>query len=175
MLFSNKNIKITNVIFEKLILIYSKGVMRKIIFVCHGNICRSIAAEVIMKNIVKNQGIAMDFDIISRATSLEEIGNDIYPPMKIELLKHGYKLESHSAKRITQEDYNWADEIYYMDENNLRYLNRLMVDKDSKFQPISKYTKDVLEIEDPWYTDRYDLVVKQITKCINDIIVNKQN
>ena len=139
--------------------------MKKITFVCHGNICRSVAAEYIMKSLSK------DYIVISRATSYEEIGNDIYPPMKRELLKNNIPFDRHYAKRIDYDDYSSSDYIFYMDNENHYSLNR-MFGESSKILPIYQYSKDIYEIEDPWYTGRFDVVVKQITQCIKDILLN---
>ena len=139
--------------------------MKKIIFVCHGNICRSPAAEYIMKSLTK------DFEICSRATSFEEIGNDIYPPMKKELFQNSIPFNKHYATRITREDFENADYIFYMDGENEYALNR-MFGQSNKIMPIYKFTPNISEIEDPWYSDRFDLVVRQITTCIKDIIKN---
>lgn len=143
--------------------------MRKIIFVCHGNICRSVAAEFIAKQLLKEKN-NQQITVISRATSREEIGNDIYPPMKKALLRHGVPFYHHEAKQITQEDYEWADEIYYMDKNNLNYLSYLLDDHKRIIYPISKYSPLIQEIDDPWYTGEYDLVINEITQCVKDIL-----
>ena len=147
--------------------------MRKIIFVCHGNICRSVAAEYIAKQMLKeknNQQIV----VISRATSTEEIGNDIYPPMKKALIRHGIEFGPHQARQITQEDYEWADEIYYMDEMNRRYLETLVVNSRHIIYPISKYTLTIGQIDDPWYSGEYEMVISEITECVNDIINHRK-
>ena len=143
--------------------------MRKIIFVCHGNICRSVAAEFIAKQMLKEKNI-QEITVISRATSREEIGNDIYPPMKKALLRHGIEFSPHEAKQITQEDYEWADEIYYMDSLNKRYLDSLLNDKRKIIYPISKFTPDINEIDDPWYTGEYDIVINQLEQCVRSIL-----
>ena len=134
-----------------------------IIFICHGSICRSPAAEFILKN------LSSDYEVISRAVSYEEIGNDIYPPMKIALRKADIPFSYHSAKHITKEDYDWADYIFYMDNENFYRLNRLFPNSN-KIHPIYEWTPSINEIEDPWYTGRYDKVVSQITDCVIDII-----
>ena len=139
--------------------------MKTIIFVCHGNICRSVAAEYIFKN-MNNEYI-----VLSRATSNEEIGNDIYPPMKRELTRQGIPFDRHYAKRIDYDDYLKADLIFYMDDENFYTLNR-MFPNSNKIFPIYKYTPSISEIEDPWYTGRFDLVVTQIKTCIKDILNN---
>ena len=140
--------------------------MRKIIFVCHGNICRSVAAEFIAKSMINNQQI----EVISRATSREEIGNDIYPPMRWALYRHDIPFAKHSAQQITKEDYDWADEIYYMDSLNKSYLDRLLVDSRKIIHPINLYTPAIGEIDDPWYSGEYDIVINELTQCIEDII-----
>ena len=138
---------------------------KKIIFVCHGNICRSVAAEYVMKSLTDK------YDVSSRATSFEEIGNDIYPPMKRELLNNNIKFDRHSAQRIDMYDYNDADYIFYMDEENHHSLAR-MFGGSNKIKPIYEWTPSISEIEDPWYTGRYHLVLSQIIQCIKDILDN---
>lgn len=149
--------------------------MKKIIFVCLGNICRSPAAEFIFKKIIKERGLEDKFLVISRATSYEESGNDIYPPMKKELLRNNIPFSKHSATRIDKEDYIWADYIFYMEETNKYSLDRIFIDKDNKIFPIYKFTPSITRIEDPWYSSRYELVVSQIHKCIDDILLNIEN
>ena len=111
------------------------------------------------------------FDVCSRATSLEEIGNDIYPPMKRELFLNNIPIDKHSAKRIDDTDISNADYIFYMDNENLYSLMRMFGHID-KVLPIYKWTSSINEIEDPWYTGRYHLVVSQITECVKDILDN---
>ncbi|MDY6429803.1 MAG: low molecular weight protein-tyrosine-phosphatase [Bacilli bacterium] len=139
--------------------------MKNIIFVCHGNICRSPAAEFVMKSLTDK------FSVISRATSYEEIGNDIYPPMKRALNYANIPFSRHSASRITKEDHDWADIIFYMDEEN-EYSLRWMFPSSIKIFPIFAYTSGLFSIEDPWYTGRYEKVLNQITRCVKDIISN---
>ena len=137
--------------------------MKTIIFVCHGNICRSVAAEYIMKSLTN------EYIIYSRATSYEEIGNDIYPPMKRELLSNNIPISIHHAKRIDNNDYSKADYIFYMDDENYHSLIR-MFGLSNKIIPIYKWTPSIDEIEDPWYTGRFHLVFEQIYQCIKDIL-----
>lgn len=140
--------------------------MKKIIFVCHGSICRSPAAEFIMKSLTN------DFEITSRATSYEEIGNDIYPPMKRELTRQGIKFSAHHASRITKQDYDSADYIFYMDDENKWGLTRILGNNIPKCMPIYCFTKGINEIEDPWYSDNYEKVVNELRICIKDILDN---
>ena len=144
--------------------------MKTVIFVCHGNICRSVAAEFIMKKMLTEKHLEHEFNVFSRATSLEEIGNDIYPPMKRELLSRNIPFERHFAERITQKDYELADYIYYMDDHNKAYLNRIIDDYKNIVQPITIYESNMSMIEDPWYTDRYEKVCDQLEICIAHII-----
>lgn len=139
-----------------------------IIFVCHGNICRSVAAEYIAKEMDENH----QFNIVSRATSFEEIGNDIYPPMKQELYRQSIPFGEHHATRITKEDYDWADFIFYMDDENKYYLEKILVDNQDKIKPIYLYTSQINEIEDPWHTGNFHKVVEQIKMCLKDIFSN---
>ena len=144
--------------------------MKQIIFVCHGNICRSPAAEWIMKHLLLKYKLEEDFFVISRATSLEEIGNDIYPPMKSALYNKEIPFFEHHAKRITLEEFKKADYVFYMDALNKRYMERLFGPLPDKCQIITKYSDYPEYIDDPWYTGDFDNVVKQIKNCCDDII-----
>jgi len=141
--------------------------MITIIFVCHGNICRSVAAEYITKNLLKRLGIDRNFCVFSRATSSEELGNDIYPPMKHVLLDKDISIATHSATKISKSDYDRADYVFYMDQWNMHNMNLLFPDTEHKEHNICEYSGGkFLEIEDPWYTGRYERVYKELTYCI---------
>lgn len=132
----------------------------KILFVCHGNICRSPMAEFIMKYITRNSN---KYYIASAATSNEETGNDIYPPAKKVLEKHHIPYEYHQARTIKKEDYDKYDYIIIMDSNNEYNIRRII--KDDPFQKIRKLlsfdgTND--DVSDPWYTNEFE-------KCYQDI------
>ena len=144
--------------------------MKTIIFVCHGNICRSPAAEWILKHLLLKYKLEEDFFVISRATSLEEIGNDIYPPMKRALYNKEIPFFEHHAKRISLEELEKADYVFYMDELNKRYMERLFGPLPDKCQIITKYSDYPEYIDDPWYTGDFDNVVEQIENCCDDII-----
>ena len=144
--------------------------MKTIIFICHGNICRSPAAEWIMKHLLQAYNLEEDFFVFSRATSLEEIGNDIYPPMKRALYNKEIPFFEHHAKRITLDELYKADYVFYMDELNKRYMERLFGNLQEKCQIITKYSENISFIDDPWYTGQFDEVVEQITECCQDII-----
>lgn len=144
--------------------------MKNIIFVCHGNICRSVAAEYIMKNKLAKYEMLDRFNVISRATSKEEIGNDIYFPMKKALENKKIPYERHSARQISRQDYEDADYIFYMDSFNKRNLSYLIDDYKQIIFPITIYTPHISQIDDPWYTGQFDEVVEQLEECIDDII-----
>ena len=120
--------------------------MVKILFVCHGNICRSPMAEFVFKDMVKKAGVAERFQIASVATSREELGNPVYPPARRELNNHGIACDGHRARQITAADIAAYDYIYYMDSNNARNLDR-MFPGEIKFQPFLSRN-----VADPWYS-----------------------
>ena len=121
--------------------------MKKILFVCHGNICRSPMAEFVMKDLVQKAGKSAQFSIASAAVSREEIGNPVYPPAKRELQKHGIRCDGHAAHQITREELDAYDRIYYMDSSNARYLRRLFGNDAEKCRPLLSH-----DVADPWYT-----------------------
>ena len=132
--------------------------MVKILFVCHGNICRSPMAEFIMKDLVAKAGRGSDFEIASAAVSREELGNPVYPPARRELQKHGISCQGRAAHQITDAELAYYDRIYYMDASNARYLRRLFGDSAAKCSPL--LSRDVA---DPWYTGDF-------TATWNDIV-----
>ena len=121
--------------------------MTKILFVCHGNICRSPMAEFVMKDLVKKAGISDRVHIASAAVSREEIGNPVYPPARRELQRHGIECHGHAAHQITRRELEEYDKIYYMDASNARYLKRLFGSDAEKCQPLLDH-----DVADPWYT-----------------------
>lgn len=133
--------------------------MIKILFVCHGNICRSVMAEFICKN--ERPEIYCE----SRAVSFEEEGNDIYPPAKRCLDRHDIKYQRHHARRISQDDYEKFDKIYVMDGSNLRYINRIIDDHEHKIAMLDNEE----DIDDPWYTGDFEGVYQQLLKAIRKL------
>ena len=131
--------------------------MKRILFVCHGNICRSPMAEFVMKKLVSDAGIADQFEIASAATSTEEIGNPVYPPARRKLAEHGISCDGKTARQITRRDYEHYDYIVAMDINNLRNLQRVLGDdKLHKISLLLNYTDHPRDVADPWYTGNFE-------------------
>ena len=125
--------------------------MIKILFVCHGNICRSPMAEYIMKHKIKTKHIS-GVEIASAATSTEELGNDIYPPAKEKLRQKGIPFERRSARRITRKDYDYYDLIVGMDDYNVRNMERILGgDPEGKIKTLLPRS-----VADPWYTGDFE-------------------
>ncbi len=139
--------------------------MIKILFVCHGNICRSPMAEFVLKDMVKKAGLAGQFEIASAAVSREEIGNPVYPPARRELQKHGILCDGHAARQVTMADYRRFDRIYYMDRSNARYLSRLLPPDPDKIRPLLDR-----DVADPWYTGNFTRTWEDIVEGCTKIM-----
>ena len=135
----------------------------KILFVCHGNICRSPMAEFVMKYLVKEAGLEDQFEIASAATSTEEIGNPVYPPARRKLEEHSISCEGKRARVITRDDYHHYDQIVVMDSENLQSLRWLFgKDKDRKVKLLMDYTDRPGEVADPWYTGDFEATWRDV-------------
>ena len=131
--------------------------MKKILFVCHGNICRSPMAEFVMKGLVKKAGLVSQFHIGSAATSREEIGNPVYPPARRKLAEHGIFCDGHAARQLTNADYENYDLLIGMDSANLRNMQRIYGgDPDGKLCLLMDYTDRPGDVADPWYTGDFE-------------------
>ena len=131
--------------------------MPKILFVCHGNICRSPMAEFVMKRLVEEAGRADEFEIASAATSTEEIGNPVYPPARRKLAEHGISCAGKTARQLRRSDYDHYDLLIGMDQYNLRNMQRMCGgDPDGKIHLLLDYTDRPGDVADPWYTDNFD-------------------
>ena len=139
--------------------------MIKILYLCHGNICRSPMCEFVMKDLVKKAGLEDRFYIASAAVSREEIGNPVYPPARRELAKHGIRCDGHAAHQITKQELEEYDYIYYMDASNARYLRRLFGAGAEKCQPLLDR-----DVADPWYTGDFAQTWNDVLEGCNRIL-----
>ena len=141
--------------------------MVKMLFVCHGNICRSPMAEFVMKDLVKKAGRDGEFDIASAATSSEEIGNPVYPQARRKLAEHGLACDGKRARQFTARDYSHYDLIIGMDSANIRSLRRASGgDPEGKVRLLLSYTPHPRDVADPWYTGDFDAAWNDIyTGC----------
>lgn len=136
---------------------------KSIMFVCHGNICRSPMAEFIMKKLVSDAGLKEKYSIASAATSTEEIGNNMYPPAQRELQKHGIPFLKRSAVQVKRSDYDQYYLFVVMDNNNLSNILRIFgSDNDKKVHKLLAFAGTDRDVSDPWYTDRFDITYKDI-------------
>ena len=147
----------------------------KILFVCHGNICRSPMAEFVMKYLVKEAGLEDQFEIASAATSTEEIGNPVYPPARRKLEEHGISCEGKRARVITRDDFHYYDQIVVMDSENLQGLRWLFgKDKDRKVKLLMDYTDRPGEVADPWYTRDFEATWRDVLEGCNALLNSYQ-
>ena len=129
----------------------------KILFVCHGNICRSPMAEFVMKEMVKNSGLQERIYIESAATSTEELGNPVYPPARRIMAQHGIDCKNKTARQITRADYDNFDYIVAMDEYNIRNMRRFFRnDPENKVSLLLSWANENREVADPWYTGDFE-------------------
>ena len=159
--------------------------MTKILFICHGNICRSVMAEMVMRELCRQAGVEEQFEIDSAAVSREEIGNDIYPPAKRKLREKGIPFTFHAARQITREDYESYDYIICADRSNLRWLERI-IGEDTAHKvslmmswPQKSITNhksqitniaNVPDVSDPWYTGDFEAAYCDIDESCRAIL-----
>ena len=139
--------------------------MISILFVCHGNICRSPMAEFYMKDIVKKAKLDRAFRIESAATSREEIGNGVYPPARRELARHGIGCGGHAARQVTHRDYEEFDYLICMESYNIRNLQRIIgSDPEGKVSRLLDHTHRPGDVADPWYTGDFGATWRDVSE-----------
>ena len=145
--------------------------MINIMFVCHGNICRSPLAEFVMKDLVNKKGLKNRFNIQSSATSYEEIGNPIYPPVIDVMKKHYIPFGEHYATHLNSEDYGKFDYFIIMDKNNLRNIKRIFKeDPQNKIHLLLEFTGENRDVDDPWYYGNFEKTYSDILTGCNALL-----
>ncbi len=145
--------------------------MIKVMFVCHGNICRSPMAEFYMKHIVKNAGLENDIFVASSATSLEEIGNDTHYGTKAILDKYNIPYTRRQAVRFTISDYEEFDIVLLMDKNNQRNIKYIVPDdQEDKIKLLLEYAGESASIADPWYTGEFETTYRDVKRGCNALL-----
>lgn len=139
--------------------------MIKVLFVCHGNICRSPMAEFVLKDMVKKRGLDGSFYIASAATSTEEIGNYVHRGTQNKLKQYRISTDGKTAVQLTKNDYDKYDHLIGMDSRNITNMYRIMgQDKADKIRRLLDFTDSPRDIEDPWYTGDFDLTYDDVIK-----------
>ena len=147
--------------------------MIRILFICHGNICRSPMAEFIMKDLVEKAGMSGRFEIASAATSAEELGNPVYPPARRILAEHGLRCAGKTARQMTRRDYDQWDYLIGMERYNLRNMQRIAGgDPKGKMHLLLSFTGSGGDIEDPWYSGDFAGVYRQIESGCRALLIN---
>ena len=137
-------------------------IMKKIMFLCHGNICRSPMAEYVMKDLVRKAGREDEFEITSGAVSDEEWFNPIYPPAQRKLREKGVPFGHHSAHKISPEEFGAQDVVVVMDSSNLRWLSRIVGDFHGKVHMMMEYAGQSRDVADPWYTGDFEQTYQDV-------------
>ena len=147
--------------------------MTKILFICHGNICRSPMAEFVMKDLVQKAGLEKKFQIASAATSTEEIGNPVHPPARRKLADHGIQCGGHSARQLTNGDHDQYDLLIGMDQANLRNMRRICGEGSvNKMHLLLDFTDRPGDVADPWYTGDFEATWRDVLEGCQGLLNN---
>lgn len=150
--------------------------MTRVLFVCHGNICRSAMAEVMFNYMIRERGLESKLSCDSAATSREEIGNTMYPPAVSELARHGMRPNGHRARQIVRSDYDNYDYLIGMDGENLRNMQRMWPDdEEDKIHLIMDYSDRPRPVADPWYTDNFMTTYNDLCEGLEGLMTDILN
>lgn len=150
--------------------------MIKILFVCHGNICRSPMAEFVMKDLVRKAGRAEEFSIASAATSTEELGNPVYPPARRMMAAHGIDCTGKTARQLRKADYAQYDYLIGMDQANFRNMQRMCGgDPDGKIHLLLDFTDRPGQVADPWYTGDFQATWEDVLEGCEGLLRHIDN
>ena len=150
--------------------------MKRIMFVCHGNICRSPMAEFVMRDMVKKRGLESEFVIASSATSTEEIGNDIHRGTRATLIKYNVPFSPREAVQITRLDYKKYDLFVCMDSANIRNLGRIFgADPENKIKKLLDFISRGGDVADPWYTGNFEETYRDVTEGCKALLDSLRN
>ena len=145
--------------------------MIKVLFVCHGNICRSPMAEFMMKKLVADRGISDQFEIASAAVSREELGNPVYPPARKILASMGISCDGKYARQMTVKDYEYFDFLICMDNSNMRSMQRICGgDPENKMYRLLDFTDEPGEVSDPWYSGDFHTTREDIDRGLEALL-----
>ena len=145
--------------------------MTRILFVCHGNICRSPMAEFMMKKLVADNGTEAEFEIASAAVSAEELGNPVYPPARRILADHGISTGNKTARQMNPADYSYYDLLICMDNSNLRRMKQICGgDPDDKMYRLMDFTDTPGEVSDPWYSGDFQTTWDDISRGLQALL-----
>jgi len=158
--------------FANIFVIKTDNKMRnRILFVCHGNICRSPMAEFVMKDLVRRAGMEDSFVIESAATSTEEIGNSVYPPARRKLAEHGISCQGKTARQMTRQDYSRYDLLVGMDSWNIRNMHRICGDDpEGKIVMLMDFTHRPGDVADPWYTGDFEATWRDVLEGCQSLL-----
>lgn len=150
--------------------------MIRILFVCHGNICRSPIAEFVMKDLVRKAGRAAEFSIASAATSTEELGNPVYPPARRMMAAHGIDCTGKTARQLRKADYAQYDYLIGMDQANFRNMQRMCGgDPDGKIHLLLDFTDRPGQVADPWYTGDFQATWEDVLEGCEGLLRHIDN
>ena len=145
--------------------------MIKILFICHGNICRSPMAEFVMKYLVEKAGLESEFYIESAATTTEELGNPVYPPARKKLAEHGISCAGKRARQMRRRDYGDFDYLICMDDENLRGMARILGgDPEGKVSRLLDHTSRPGDVADPWYTGDFEATWRDVNEGCRELL-----